>query len=72
MIDRLMRQIDVHRAIDAILAAGPEEDITVQSVKSGGTETNHMSQSQPKLSAERVRELIDLQSRFSPILFCQC
>jgi len=30
MIDRLMRQIDVHRAIDAILAVAPEEGLTVQ------------------------------------------
>jgi hypothetical protein len=30
MLDRLMRQLDVHRELDAILAAGPEQEIPVQ------------------------------------------
>lgn len=30
MLDRLMRQIDVHHEIDSILAAGPEEEIAVR------------------------------------------
>jgi len=30
MLDKLMHQIDVHHEIDAILAAGPDEEIQLQ------------------------------------------
>ena len=60
MLDRLMHQIDVHHEIDAILAAGPDEEIQAQASTPSGIEANNRNQSQPKLSEERVRELIAL------------